>query len=81
MADLDLDKFGNQKRIEKIALVVIRYIVERDRNKGADEYWYRITSNDRYVELMNEYGMDHGDLMRLGPKVREEIQKLRSDDS
>ena len=77
MIHLNLDKFGNQKRLEKIALLVIRYIVERDRNRNNEEYW-RITKDRRYLQLMDEYDMDKGDLMRLGPKVTEEIKKLRS---
>lgn len=80
MARLNLDKFGNQKRLEKIALLVIRYIVERDRNRNAEEYW-RITKDRRYIELMDDYDMDKGDLMRLGPKVTAEIKKLRSAES
>lgn len=76
MARLNLDRFGNQKRIEKIALVVIRQIVERDMNRNKEEYLRRITKNPTYQDLLEQYGMNLGDLMRLAPKVQEELQSL-----
>lgn len=76
MARLNLDKFGSQKRIEKVALTVIRHIDERDRMSGVLVRAPRIASTDRFKMLLNENGMDHGDVMRISTVLKEQLREI-----
>jgi len=84
MSELNLDRFGNQKRIEKVALVVIRYVVDRtrfERAQGSDEPDVsRISSQETYKELIAEQEMDLGDVMKLSAKVLKVLKEGSSDD-
>lgn len=80
MDALDLDRFGNQKRIEKVALAVIRYVVETDRaeeirrdpSKTADDFT-RISENEEYKELLEKFDADLGDIRTISDSFKEWI--------
>lgn len=58
MTDLDLTAFGSQRAIGKVALVVIRYVVddERERRLGLqDEAWLRERSPEEMTELYERF--------------------------
>lgn len=65
MLDLDLSLFGSQKRIEKVALVVIRHVVEREWFEQNPTDPERLSERDRYLALVEEQDMDMGDVMRI----------------
>lgn len=79
MAELNLDKFGNQKRIEKMALVVIRHITNQARVHTPMDYSRRISANEVYKELIEENGMDLGDVMRLSHKLKQVLREREGD--
>lgn len=58
MVDLDLTAFGSQRAIPTVALVVIRHIVDRDREQYLglhDEEWLHQQSPDRLAELYDQF--------------------------
>ena len=58
MADLDLTAFGSQRAIPKVALVVIRHVVDREREHYLglhDDEWIRGLSPERLDDLYDEF--------------------------
>ncbi|ARS89524.1 DNA-directed RNA polymerase subunit epsilon [Natrarchaeobaculum aegyptiacum] len=57
MDEIDLTEFGSQRAIEKVALVVIRHVVDVDRRQyfGLDDVDVQSLSADRMEELFAEY--------------------------
>lgn len=58
MVALDLTAFGSQRAIPTVALVVIRHIVDRDREQYLglhDEDWLHQQSPDRLAELYEQF--------------------------
>lgn len=58
MVDLDLTAFGSQRAIPTVALVVIRHIVDTDREHYLglhDEEWLHDQSPDRLAELYEQF--------------------------
>lgn len=81
MAELNLDRFGNQKRIEKIALVVIRYVADQARLHRPSDYPDRISTRRQYKRLLKENDMDLGDVMRLSGKLKQILRELEDSSS
>jgi len=87
MLGLNLDRFGSQKRISKVALAVIKYVVEKDRSERYSEEWIedpsdlRISNNEDYVRLVEKEGLEMNDMMRLSIKVKKKISELNESDS
>jgi hypothetical protein len=87
MMELDLTHFGSQKRIENVALAVIREIVEADRRPNIDPEhlselgeeelerlngsWERMSADKRYNALLEEFGLDLNDIQRIAKVLRE----------
>lgn len=81
MMELDLTHFGSQKRIENVALAVIREVVEDNRQPdinpdqlgelGAEELeqlnesWERMSADEKYNVLLEEFGLDLNDIQRI----------------
>lgn len=70
---LDLTRFGNQKRIERIALAVINIVVDyqrryRNRNPNAP----RIGENPVFKKLAHETGFARNQ-MQLSRRVKDEL--------
>jgi hypothetical protein len=58
MADLDLTAFGSQRAIPKVALVAIRHVVDRERERHLglhDDEWIRGLSPDQLDELYDQF--------------------------
>ncbi|ELY65008.1 hypothetical protein [Natrinema versiforme] len=57
MDEIDLTEFGSQRAIEKVALVVIRHVVDVDRQQyfGLDDIDAQELSADRMDELFGQY--------------------------
>ncbi|AFZ72417.1 hypothetical protein [Natronobacterium gregoryi] len=57
MDEIDLTEFGSQRAIEKVALVVIRHVVDIDRRSyfGLDDVDAQTLSADRLEELFGQY--------------------------
>ncbi|ADD06403.1 DNA-directed RNA polymerase epsilon subunit [Natrialba magadii ATCC 43099] len=57
MDEIDLTEFGSQRAIPKVALVVIRHVVDVDRRAyfGLDELDVQALSTDRMDELFGQY--------------------------
>lgn len=58
MVDLDLTAFGSQRAIPKVALVVIRHVVDREREHHLglhDEEWIAEQPPDRLADLYDQF--------------------------
>jgi|AntDeeMetagen134_2_1112570.scaffolds.fasta_scaffold03699_2 hypothetical protein len=58
MIDLDLTVFGSQRAIPKVALVVIRHVVDRERERHLglhDDEWIAEQSPDRLADLYDQF--------------------------
>ena len=58
MVDLDLTAFGSQRAIPKVALVVIRHVVDREREHHLglhDEEWIAEQPPDRLADLYEQF--------------------------
>nr|WP_276302077.1 DNA-directed RNA polymerase subunit epsilon [Halorussus sp. DT80] len=58
MSDLDLTAFGSQRAIPKVALVVIRHVVDREREHYLglhDDEWIRGLSPERLESLYDQF--------------------------
>lgn len=71
---LNLNKFGQQKRIEKVALTVIRIVVNYNRfshlrRPEAD----RISETETFKRLAEEVGLDTRTMTRLSKSIKEEL--------
>lgn len=96
MGRLNLDRFGRQKRIEKVALAVIQVTVDLDRqnlffspteladsNLGdidPDRIPSRFTTNQRFQELCDAHNMSASDRYSLSQLVKREVETLSVDD-
>ncbi|AHG02980.1 DNA-directed RNA polymerase epsilon subunit [Halobacterium sp. DL1] len=57
MGEIDLTEFGSQRAIEKVALVVIRHVVDVDRRRyfGLDDLDAGSVSSERLEDLFEQY--------------------------
>ena len=58
MVDLDLTAFGSQRAIPKVALVVIRHVVDRERERHFglhDDEWIAEQSPERLADLYDQF--------------------------
>lgn len=88
MGRLNLDRFGRQKRIEKVALGVIKVVVNRDRfrprgprgmNNLADadlSHIHRISQNEQFVALRKQFGVSKKDLYSISQLVKRELKRI-----
>jgi hypothetical protein len=83
MLSMNLDRFGRQKRLEKVALTTIKYVVERDRHSriadeniadlSDDEIPDRLTEDDDFLELLEEQNVSRSDLYSTSQIVKREL--------
>lgn len=79
--ELDLDQFGNQKAVEKVALATVRYVVDQRRLEHDAEFDDLLRSSDRYSEVKDSVlDVDRG-FMSLCDSVKAAIedQSFRAD--
>ena len=73
MQELNLDAFGSQKSIEKVALAVIKFVVNRDRaEQGSLEH--RISEDEEFQRLVTKFGLETG-MSRLSQSVKEQLKQ------
>jgi len=75
MRALDLDRFGQQKAIARVALAVIRYVVDAQRFAANPADPARIAEEERFRSLLAEQDMDKGDLMRVSQVFKEWLRE------
>jgi len=86
MGRLNLDRFGHQKRLEKVALATIKVIVERDRfhrfrqsselaTLDAEKLPDRMLDEDQYCDLLDQYDVSRKDLYSASQLVKRELKK------
>lgn len=85
MATMNLDRFGQQKRLEKVALASIKVIVEWDRsrrfpvealsNLDEDDGPTRVLEDPRYRDMLDEHGVSNADLYSVSQLVKRELNK------
>lgn len=86
MGRLNLDRFGHQKRLEKVALATIKVIVERDRFHQfrqtsvlatiTDEMMpNRMLDDSQFCDLLDQYEVSRKDLYSVSQLVKRELKK------
>jgi hypothetical protein len=78
MQDLDLDRFGSQKAIPKVALAVIRHVVDTRRFEANPSDPDRIGDEDAFREALDAVGMDKGDLMTISQVFKKWLRERKS---
>lgn len=76
MLALNLNKFGSQKAIEKVALLVIRYVFQRDQMAYDWAEDSRITENEQYCSYVEDVGWDMDDVIRLSKTLKQQLREL-----
>ena len=76
MIALDLDRFGSQKRIENVALAVIRFVHLWEHHQRGVIPEPRLSSTPAYKALLEEFDLDHGDIMRISTVLKEQLRDL-----
>jgi|AntRauMinimDraft_4_1070384.scaffolds.fasta_scaffold06511_1 hypothetical protein len=92
MSQLNLDRFGQQKQIEKVALCAIGVIVDRDRRhyflggkdpsevdlSGVDlqEYPDRFSQQETFQKLCTQYGVSKADHYSVSQLVKQELKRI-----
>jgi len=76
MAGLNLDRFGNQKRIEKVTLAVIKVLVNRDRfERQQNPDAIRISQDPAFKQRMEDHEISESDLYSVSQQVKEELKR------
>ncbi len=85
MVTMNLDRFGRQKRLGKVALATIKVIVEWDRSQrfpddslsdlNADDLPPRMLDNPDYQEILDQQDVSKADLYSVSQLVKRELKK------
>ena len=76
MTGLDLDRFGNQKRVEKVALAVIKVLINRDRFERQQNLdAIRSSQEPAFKQLMEDHEISGSDLYSLSQLVKKELKR------
>lgn len=85
MSVMNLDRFGRQKRLEKVALASIKVVVEWDRSRrfidnvsseiDADDFPNRMSDDSSYQELLRQQNISKKDLYSVSQLVKRELKK------
>ena len=85
MTTMNLDRFGRQKRLEKVALATIKVVVEWDRsrrfpddalsNLDEDEFPAQMLDDPDYREILEQQGVSKADLYSVSQLVKRELKK------
>lgn len=81
---LNLDRFGQQKRLEKVALAVIKVVVEWDRfdrlkhtnlaDLSDDDIPQRVLEEEGFCKLLETYDVSRKDLYSVSQLVKRELK-------
>jgi hypothetical protein len=72
---LDLDQFGNQKGIEKVALATVRYVVDQRRLDHGADYDDLLRESPEYEEVKARVLEDESGFMKLCSKVEDALEE------
>lgn len=86
MVNMNLDRFGRQKRLTKVALGTIKVVVERDRFHQLrqrddlaavtdDQLPQRMLEEEAYCELLERHEVSKKDLYSVSQLVKRELKK------
>jgi hypothetical protein len=85
MTTMNLDRFGRQKRLTKVALATIKVVVEWDRSRqfpddalselDADDLPARMLENTDYQEILEQQDVSKADLYSVSQLVKRELKK------
>ena len=84
MATMNLDRFGRQKRLEKVAVATIRVVVEWDRfdqtdtdlsNLPEDDIPTRMLEQEEYQRLIDQQDVSKSDLYSVSQLVKRELSQ------
>ncbi|WP_193365867.1 DNA-directed RNA polymerase subunit epsilon [Halorubrum californiense] len=85
MATMNLDRFGRQKRLEKVALATIKVVVEWDRSRrfpddslsdlDEDDLPTRMLDDPDYREILDQHDVSKADLYSVSQLVKRELKK------
>jgi len=85
MTTMDLDRFGRQKRLSKVALATIKVVVEWDRfnripeealpDLDDDQLPKRMLDQDQFQTLLEEQEVSKSDLYSVSQLVKRELKK------
>lgn len=92
MGSMNLDRFGQQKRIEKVALCTIRVVVDRDREQyflngkdpadldlatvDADQFPTKLDEDPQYNSLCEQHGLPKTDRSTITRLVKRELRQI-----
>lgn len=92
MSQMNLDRFGQQKRIEKVALCTIGIVVDRDRQQyfldgkdladldlskvPADKYPDKLSDESRFQDLRGKYDISSKDHYSVTGLVKQELKRI-----
>lgn len=76
MMAMNLDRFGSQKEIARVGLVAIRFVVERERMQRDGEEMTRMSEEEQYRVLLEDVGMDMGDVMSISKTFKEQLKEF-----
>lgn len=72
---LGLDQFGNQKAIKKVALAVIRYVVDKRRCEHGAEYDDLLREDEKYEKVKSSVLVTERGFMKLCSKVKDAVEE------
>lgn len=85
MTTMNLDRFGRQKRLTKVALATIKVVIEWDRSRrfpddalselDADDLPTRMLENSQYREILEQQDVSKTDLYSVSQLVKRELKK------
>lgn len=82
MGLMNLDRFGHQKRLTKVALVTIKVVVEYDRSSlvdpqtmGGDTSLIRLLNDDMFTTLLDQNNVSRSDVFSVSQLVKRELKK------
>jgi hypothetical protein len=85
MATMNLDRFGRQKRLGKVALATIKVVVEWDRSRrfpddalsdlDEDDLPTRMLDDPDYREILDQQDVSKADLYSVSQLVKRELKK------
>jgi hypothetical protein len=74
-ADLDLDQFGNQKAVEKVALATIRHVVDTRRVEYGADFESLLRGSEEYQVVKDSVLLNERGFMKLCNAVSDAIER------
>lgn len=75
VSNLDLDRFGSQKGIQRVTLGVVAVLVDEHHRSGVEELDKFVFRSNEFQERCETYGVSMSDLNTIKQVVREQLEK------